>query len=73
MDGSTQATPIFPGQQWAKPKDGPWGGYFPPVTITDVREGWVRYDMPGFSDNRMEEIAFRAIYKPIEFTKRGAA
>lgn len=33
------------------------------VTITDVKSGWVRYDMEcGFSDQRMKLDTFVAIY-----------
>lgn len=64
MDGSTQQQPIAAGQLWAIPKDGPWGGHYPPMTILDARDGWVRYDDGSvFRDQRLEEDAFRRIYR----------
>lgn len=65
MDGSTQPQPIAPGQLWAIPKDGPWGGHYPPKTIIDVRDGWVRYGDEVFRDERMEEVAFLRIYRHV--------
>lgn len=47
MDGlESTYTPILVGHLWARPKEGPWGGYESPVIIMDVREGWVRYAVP---------------------------
>lgn len=59
-----EITPIVAGQLWAIPKDGPWGGHYPPVTILDVADGWVRYAHAAvFTDCRMDEFDFRRIYR----------
>jgi hypothetical protein len=50
------------GQRWAHPKPGPWGGHGVVVTITDVRDGWVRYDYESTPDERSPEKFFREWY-----------
>jgi hypothetical protein len=58
--------PVAPGQQWAIPKGGPWAGHYPPVTVTACADGWVRYGYAEvFTDERLPEAAFRAIYVPV--------
>jgi hypothetical protein len=57
---------IAAGQQWAIPRGGPWPGTFPPVTVLDVREGWVRFEDSSAPDRRMEEPAFRSLYVPVQ-------
>ena len=64
MDGlESSYTPILTGHLWALPKPGPWGGHEEPVTIIDVREGWVRYGHGVDSDLRRTEESFRAMYQ----------
>ena len=63
-------TSVERGQQWvlkSSIKDGsPWPvtKKLLPVTILEVRDGWVRYSFGGHisSDERMEEKIFTAIY-----------
>lgn len=64
VQGQSPAT-ITVGERWVRPKDGPWGGYYLPVTITGALDGWVRFDMDGgvFYDQRMREETFRSIYR----------
>lgn len=53
---------------------GKYGDPFPkkdslPITILEVKEGWVRYDMKVFKDERMELSSFLqyySLYKDIE-------
>jgi len=50
------------------PKDGdPFGQQkFYPVTVMDVKEGWVRYDMlPTFPDCRKPIKSFLAMYRKV--------
>jgi len=60
---------IHPGQKWIfSPNDNsPWppaAGRYLSVTILDVKEGWVRYDMGGaFRDERMKINSFVIIYR----------
>lgn len=59
---------IAPGERWLLcPSNGdPWGQKpYRPVTILDVRNGWVRYDMgPGpFRDERKKIGEFVGMYK----------
>lgn len=61
MDGGMQFA-LEPGQQWAHPKGGPWPGHETPVTIVDVRDGWVRYDHPAAADQRSEAAWFCRYY-----------
>lgn len=57
---------IAKGQKWVLPSDkSPWPSKFKPVTILDVRDGWVRYAMGScFSDERKETKEFLSMYKP---------
>ena len=46
----------------------PWGSKKHEVTILDVRDGWVRYDMGAgsyFRDNRIERDSFLRMYKSV--------
>ena len=59
---------IAPGERWLLcPSNGdPWGQKpYRPVTILDVRDGWVRYDMgPGpFRDERKKIGEFVGMYR----------
>lgn len=57
------------GSKWElRGEDGsPWGAKkisgASPVIVRDVKEGWVRYALGIFSDERMKEDAFRHCYK----------
>ena len=57
------------GEKWKlKEGDGsPWPTKeFPPVTILDVKEGWVRYEIgDAFPDNRMGIKEFTRIYEQV--------
>ena len=57
-----------PGERWAfMDKQGPWPSKeFTPVVILDVRDGWVRYDMSIFKDQRMELDLFARMYRPVD-------
>ena len=59
---------IAPGERWLlrADKGDPWGQKpYRPVTILDVRDGWVRYDMgPGpFRDERKKIDDFVYMYR----------
>ena len=57
------------GEEWLlsiKDKS-PWDttNKYPPVTILDVKDGWVRYSFVTiFTDQRMEIESFLGMYKP---------
>lgn len=58
-----------PGETWqwkGEANQGPWpskqGGC---VTVVDVKDGWVRYDMAFFEDCRLREDAFRRMYRHV--------
>jgi hypothetical protein len=57
-----------PGERWAfVDKQGPWPSKdYSPVVIVDVREGWVRYDMTMFKDQRMKVDLFTRMYRPVD-------
>lgn len=57
-----------PGERWAfQGKQGPWPNKeHRPVVILDVRDGWVRYDMEVFKDQRMELDLFARMYRPVD-------
>jgi hypothetical protein len=57
-----------PGERWAfVDKQGPWPSKdYSPVVILDVREGWVRYDMSMFKDQRMKLDLFARMYRPVD-------
>lgn len=58
-----------PGQKWAFRDDckGPWPARgCLPVTILDVRDGWVRYDMYAFKDQRMKLDNFARMYRRVD-------
>ncbi len=52
------------GEQWVFKQDGPWPTTHKPVVITDVLQGYVRYDMVGFKDNRATIDTFTRMYEP---------
>jgi len=55
------------GSKWVPINKSPWSKPFSSVTILDVKDGWVRYDMGGvFRDERMGEDIFLMIYKEVE-------
>jgi hypothetical protein len=61
--------------QWHLPQEpedkSPWcetPSYYPPVTIIDAKEGWVRYKMGSglmFNDERMKLSTFLRLYKKV--------
>jgi hypothetical protein len=58
-----------PGQKWVfipEQKD-PWERkHYPPVTILDVRDGWVRYAMQSvFTDERTTIKSFTRMYRRV--------
>ena len=56
------------GEKWLLTSGDPWGSKYPPVTILDQKEGWVRYKMGtslAFNDERMELETFMDIYKRV--------
>jgi hypothetical protein len=61
------AEDIAAGQKWVlSESDGsPWPREkYPPVTILDAQDGWVRYKFTTlFPDQRMPESTFRALYR----------
>jgi hypothetical protein len=63
-----------PGERWVfVEKQGPWPSKkYPAVLIVDVREGWVRYDMSTFKDQRMELDIFARLYRPNTEAQRAA-
>ena len=55
------------GSKWGPINESPWPKPNSSVTILDVKDGWVRYDMGGvFRDERMGEDIFLMIYKEVE-------
>ena len=55
-----------PGEKWYFKDNcqGPWPKEdVPHVTIVDVKEGWVRYDMRYFKDQRLKLWQFKWMYK----------
>jgi hypothetical protein len=67
---------VIPGQQWRLniPHEGPWQAReMRPVTVVDVKDGWVRYDhWPAgkyyFSDTRREIRAFTEAFTCVPLT-----
>jgi hypothetical protein len=56
-----------PGEDWhfCKPKQGPWPSeqLGQSVRVLDVAEGWVRFDMAVFRDQRMRVDTFKCCYR----------
>jgi hypothetical protein len=53
------------GELWVLSDGSPWQTKYPPVTILDVKDGWVRYDMNKiFRDERMLMKIFISCYEP---------
>lgn len=66
LDRRCKHTPR-PGERWAfmDKQDGPWPSKeYAPVVILEVRDGWVRYEMSGFKDQRMKLDLFERMYRP---------
>lgn len=57
-----------PGEHWVfVDKQGPWlSKDHLPVVITDMHEGWVRYDIGIFKDQRMKLDLFTRMYRPVD-------
>ncbi len=55
------------GQKWRFYEEGdPFPSKYPPVTIIDARQGWVRYSMGWFfDDERMKESTFLSMYRKV--------
>lgn len=59
--------PILIGDKWCLKRTDPWPKNPTIVTILDVKQGWVRYDMGHiFNDERMKEDSFRYCYSRCE-------
>jgi len=55
----------FPNEKWVLKDDSPWPRTdIEPVLVTDVRDGWVRYDVSKnlFTDQRLEIESFIQCY-----------
>lgn len=58
------------GEQWLLRSEDRWGSKYSPVTILDVRDGWVRYNMNRvFRDERMRMDMFIATYQIVGETE----
>jgi len=56
----------IPGESWELFDKSPWPKHSTSITILDVKDDWVRYDMsPLFMDQRMELKSFLRIYKKV--------
>ena len=65
LNGTPIRKPIK-GEKWGRKDGSPWPrSDRPVVTILDVKDGWVRYDMGGtiFKDERMVMSSFLYCYK----------
>jgi hypothetical protein len=54
---------ISAGQQWRLQDASPWPNPHTPVTVVDVRDGWVRYDMTHAKDQRRKLDDFLNLYE----------
>lgn len=58
-----------PGEKWRflDGAEGPWPkDHYAPVTVSDVRDGWVRYDMSAFKDQRLRLDSFVRMYRKVD-------
>jgi hypothetical protein len=72
-DGDVAPVAPKPGELWQlRPKGSPWPEKnYPPVTILDVKDGWVRYDMVSlFKDERMRVSAFVGMYRNVTLSQQ---
>lgn len=55
------------GEKWFKEKDnGPWGVEpYPPVTIVDIKDSWVKFVMIPMRNRTMPVDEFIKFYKPV--------
>src|SRR3990167_3396264 len=58
--GELWVIPSDDGSPWPKPGTGP-------VKITDIKKGWVRYDICGYGyDDRLKLDSFVRMYRPVD-------
>jgi hypothetical protein len=68
MTKETPSVEVNIGEEWVLTDDGsPWPNKHRLVArIQDVKDGWVKYSVGMFKDERMETKIFTKIYKKIE-------
>lgn len=55
------------GEKWILKDGSPWGSKHKPITVLDVKSGWVRYEIGTvFNDERLKMGDFLFCYQPYD-------